>query len=188
MGERKNGKYVIYPRGGKEMTVYCDFTTNGGGWTAIQRRNKGGTVFPVSLSAYENGFGPVDGEFWLGNTKINLLGGGQMLALIHGNSTYLTYDLYYNFYVGPGSELHITSRSGITPEAALSTHGRPLIFAAPKGGTSTSDCVEENDGGWWFNHINCDGNNLNVGKGECKDSPLGTEMLFRTRLPCKYVF
>ena len=184
LGERENGKYVIYPRGGKEMTVYCDFTTNGGGWTVIQRRNKGQTVFPVSVGAYKNNFGPVDGEFWLGNENINRLGAGQMLAIVHINSTSVIYDLYNNFEVRPSSLLDVSSRSGMMPQGFLNTYGvGPLVFVAPKG--SPSPCVKPSDGGWWFHSDSCDGENLNEEK-ECPESGLGTEMLFRQRLPCMF--
>ena len=189
MGERKNGKYIIYPRGGKEITVYCDFTTNGGGWTTIQRRNKGGTVFPVSVDAYENGFGSVDGEFWLGNKKINRLGEGQMLAIAYENTSSINYDHYYDFYVDHSSYLHVSGRSGMATQGFIDTKVLgPKVFAAPKGLENPSSCVQPSDGGWWFSYGSCDGVNLNAKKRDCAESWLGTEMLFRPRLPCKYFF
>ena len=189
MGERKNGKYIIYPRGGKEITVYCDFTTNGGGWTTIQRRNKGGTVFPVSVDAYENGFGSVDGEFWLGNKKINRLGEGQMLAIAYENTSSINYDHYYDFYVDHSSYLHVSGRSGTATQGFIDTKVLgPKVFAAPKGLENPSSCMQPSDGGWWFSYGSCDGINLNAKKKDCAESWLGTEMLFRPRLPCKYFF
>ena len=190
MGERKNGKYFIYPRGGEEMHVYCDFTTNGGGWTAIQRRNKGATAFPVSLAAYENGFGSVDGEFWLGNKKIHRLGEGQMLAIAYDNSSSFTYDLYHSFYVdGLSSALRVGARSGTAAQSFIDTNGAdPRVFAAPKGLEPPSICFQPSDGGWWFAPNNCDGKNLNTKKQSCGESWLGTEMLFRPQLPCEYFF
>lgn len=185
MGERENGKYVIYPRGGKEIVVYCDFTTNGGGWTVIQRRNKGDTLFPTSEESYNNGFGPVDGEFWLGNKKIHQLGRGQMMAVVYENSTSYFYDLYSEFYVLHNSMLDISGRSGMLPEGFLNSDiDGPLLFVAPKASKFSSDCVSSSDGGWWFRG-NCGGKNLNAERKECGKSWLGTEMLFRQREPCK---
>ena len=187
MGERENGKYVIYPRGGNEITVYCDFTTNGGGWTVIHRRNKGETMFPITANSYDNGFGSVDGEFWLGNKKISRLGEGQLLAVLHEDSSNFGYDLYNYFHIRSNSALDIAERSGITPQAIFDTDGmEPMLFAAPKGSPWPSDCIKSNDGGWWFRRENCEGINLNGERERCDDELLGTEMLFRQRLPCKY--
>ncbi|XP_028403045.1 uncharacterized protein LOC114525810 [Dendronephthya gigantea] len=182
MGERENGKYTVYPPGGKEMMVYCDFTTNGGGWTVIQRRNQGNTLFPSSEEAYNNGFGPVDGEFWLGNKKIHRLGRGQMLAVVYENSTSSFYDLYNDFYVMHNSMLDISDRSGTLPAGILNTDSvGPLVFVSSKASKHPSDCLKSLDGGWWFRG-NCDGENLNAEKRECGGkSWLGTEMLFRPR-------
>ena len=184
MGERKDGKYIIYPRGGKEMTVFCDFSTNGGGWTVIQRRTKGDTVFPTSLTAYENGFGAVDGEFWLGNRKIHRLGVGQMLAIAYENSTSVMYDLYDRFYVHDDSQLNVANRSGTFPEALINAQSElALLFVAPTSSPSDVECTKENDGGWWYLNGTCTGKNLNAKRERCPKQD--TEMLLRQRLPCK---
>lgn len=187
MGERVNGRYVIYPRGGHEITVYCDFTTNGGGWTVIQRRHKGDVPFPVDVGAYNNGFGSVDGEFWLGHKKINRLGDGQLLAVIYQNTSSFTYDLYSYFYVRISSELDVSGRTGIMDEGIFKSDGdAPLMFVAPKGMASPSSCLSKFDGGWWYGDT-CEGSNLNAERKRCKEPFLSTEMLFRQRLPCKYL-
>ena len=186
LGERKNGKYVIYPRGGKEMTVFCDFSTNGGGWTVIQRRNMGATLFPSSLTSYENGFGPVDGEFWLGNRKTHRLGVGQMLAIVHENSSSVMYDLYDSFYVQGDAQLDVRNRSGTLPKALFNTQSDlALLFVLPNRSPSDPHCMKEADGGWWFREGDCTGNNLNAKRQRCPEQT--TEMLFRQRLPCKYL-
>ena len=47
--------------------VYCDTTSGGGGWTVIQRRRDGSVEFRGrDWVEYEDEFGNLHGEFWLG--------------------------------------------------------------------------------------------------------------------------
>ncbi|XP_060607106.1 microfibril-associated glycoprotein 4-like [Ruditapes philippinarum] len=65
--EAKSGQYEIELwTSGKILTVNCDMETDGGGWTIFHRRMDGSVDFYRNLTEYENGFGNVDGELWLG--------------------------------------------------------------------------------------------------------------------------
>ncbi|XP_065944972.1 angiopoietin-1-like isoform X1 [Magallana gigas] len=61
----RDGVYTIYPTPGTNKTVFCDMTTDGGGWTVIQRRLDGETDFYRNWKDYKNGFGHADHEYWL---------------------------------------------------------------------------------------------------------------------------
>ena len=108
-GERKDGVYTIDPDHLQPFRVYCDMTTDGGGWTLLQRRIDGSEDFYRGWLRYKNGFGNLAGEFWLGLEKIHRLTmSGQDslridLGAFNGDTRYAKYG---NFFVAGEPELY----------------------------------------------------------------------------------
>ncbi|XP_036814252.1 fibrinogen beta chain-like [Oncorhynchus mykiss] len=84
-GGRDSGMYLVQPDSFYQpYKVYCDQTTQNGGWTTIQNRMDGSVDFGRRWDNYRSGFGNIafdvgkghcstPGEYWLGNERISQL-------------------------------------------------------------------------------------------------------------------
>ncbi|CAC5408522.1 Fibrinogen-like protein A [Mytilus coruscus] len=120
----KTGVYTIYPpmlENGTE--VLCNMAN--GGWTVIQRRINGMENFKRTWVEYENGFGELQNEFWLGNKYLNLLtsNGSYKLRVelvdINGNMYYAEYS---TFAVGDAESRYTVTVNGYSGNADLGKH------------------------------------------------------------------
>ncbi|XP_062600604.1 fibroleukin-like [Saccostrea cucullata] len=98
-GQTTTGVYDIYPYSTLTIpiSVYCDMTAMGGGWTAIQKRVDGSVSFDRNWTEYKNGFGSPEQNFWVGNDIIHQLTKEKSslyvsITLQNGTTLYEMYD------------------------------------------------------------------------------------------------
>ena len=131
--------------------------TDGGGWTVFQRRQDGSVDFYRYWTDYENGFGNLTGEFWLGLSKIHRLSkeGSNTLRVdlgdFEGNTRYANYS---TFNVSDGSTEYILTVGGYSGTAgdSLTYHNGSRFSTRDNDNDVWSDnCAQTHTAAWWYN-------------------------------------
>uniref|UniRef100_A0A8C7LD49 Tenascin C n=1 Tax=Oncorhynchus kisutch TaxID=8019 RepID=A0A8C7LD49_ONCKI len=154
-GDTTSGIYTIY-LGGEEsqpIQVYCDMTTDGGGWMVFLRRQSGKLEFFRNWKNYTGGFGDINAEFWFGLANLHkMTTAGQYELRVdlrdNGESAYAQYDKFTIAEPRSRYKIHIGGYSGTAGDSMTYHQGRPF---------STYD--NDNDiGAFWYK--NCHRVNL----------------------------
>nr|XP_058973802.1 ficolin-2-like [Pocillopora verrucosa] len=144
-------------------------TTDGGGWTVVQRRLDGSVDFYLGWESYKNGFGNLNGEFWLGNDNLHRFTTTYDVMLrvdledFHGE---ITYAEYTTFKVADEADKYRLLIGGYNGTAGDSmTYHSNMQFSTNDQDNDhgfynyVSNCAEHYKGAWWYN--NCHRSNLN---------------------------
>ncbi|XP_052681392.1 angiopoietin-related protein 7-like [Crassostrea angulata] len=154
--------------GGKLHEVPC--FNDSYSWIIIQRRYDGSTSFYRNWTDYENGFGSVTTEIWLGNQYIHELTtvGYNILRIeltsFAGEVTQIEYDFSIDDKAS-NYRLHISER-GVSGLNSLETSDLALFCTYDKDNDNirTTNCAElsEHASGWWHSKAAwCTDGNLN---------------------------
>ncbi|VDI30703.1 Hypothetical predicted protein [Mytilus galloprovincialis] len=157
-----SGVYTIYPTRGRGVKVYCDMKTDGGRWTVLVRRMDGSQDFNKKWIEYENGFGNLDKEFWLGNRYLHTLtsiGKTEMRVDMQNFKGDRKFAKYTTFKVGDALskyKLTIGGFTGNVPDAfAAGNHNGQRFTTSDndndKDSTNCSTQLKRDGGGCWFN-------------------------------------
>ncbi|XP_048363077.1 fibrinogen-like protein 1 isoform X2 [Sphaerodactylus townsendi] len=144
-----------------QMRLQQELHRPGGGWTVIQRRQDGTVNFNRTWNEYKDGFGDLNGEFWMGNENIHKITnqGDYSLRIDledwnnkHKHAFYQLFSIEdeANYY-----RLHVESFSG-TVEDSFAWYHNKRSFSTPDSGNI---CAAISHGGWWYHQ--CFFSNLN---------------------------
>ena len=157
--------------------VRCDMETDCGGWIVIQRRDASlGTVnFTRNWEDYENGFGDIDGEFWIGLRNIHELTNEHdvelQISVWNDIETSITWN-YPTFIVAGFEQKYQLTVSGGTGDGdydAFAYHNGSYFTTYDRDNDNyPGNCGYRLQAGWWYNR--CTNANLN-GRHEISGLP-----------------
>uniref|UniRef100_A0A3P9IHN5 Zmp:0000000846 n=1 Tax=Oryzias latipes TaxID=8090 RepID=A0A3P9IHN5_ORYLA len=164
-GETTSGLYTIYI-GGEEslpIQVYCDMSTDGGGWMVFLRRQNGRLDFFRNWKNYTAGFGNMNEEFWLGLSslhKITALGHYELRVDLKdkGESAYAQYDKFTLSEPRSRYKINIGAYSGTAGDSMIYHQGRPFSTYDNDNDIAVTNCALSYKGAFWYK--NCHRVNL----------------------------
>ena len=162
LGANQNGIYKINPDGQGVINVYCDQTTDGGGWTVVQRRSRPYKEnFERTWVEYRVGFGDLSKEFWLGNDNLHRIASSDSILRIelHRTNGQKGYAKYGGFRVADETEKYRCDMSSYEGNIGNGFYGKTnpnLNTRGMKFGTPDQDNDNYSGkcfpyGGWWAN-------------------------------------
>ncbi|KAM3874145.1 tenascin-like [Diretmus argenteus] len=164
-GETTSGLYTIYLGGeaSQPLQVYCDMTTDGGGWTVLLRRQNGKLEFYRNWKNYTAGFGNMNDEFWLGLSnlhKITSLDQYEVRVDLRdqGESAYAQYDKFTVAEPRTRYKIYIGAYSGTAGDSMTYHQGRPFSTYDNDNDIAVTNCALSYKGAFWYK--NCHRVNL----------------------------
>ncbi|XP_042364819.1 angiopoietin-related protein 2-like [Plectropomus leopardus] len=161
-----SGMYLLKPdNSNRLMQVWCDHRHDPGGWTVIQRRQDGSVNFFRNWETYKQGFGNIDGEYWLGLENIYWLtnqGTYKLLVTLEDWTGRKTFAEYGSFRVESEAEsyrLRLGRYHGNAGDSLTWHNGKQFTTLDRDHDVYAGNCAHYQKGGWWYN--SCAHSNLN---------------------------
>ncbi|XP_052454498.1 tenascin [Carassius gibelio] len=164
-GETSSGPYTIYISGDEKqpVRVYCDMSTDGGGWMVFVRRQSGKLDFYRNWRNYSAGFGDTSDEFWLGLSNLHrITSAGQYelrVDLRDGQeSVFAVYDTFYIADPRSRYKILIGAYSGTAGDSLSYHQNRPFSTYDNDNDIAVTNCALSYKGAFWYK--NCHRVNL----------------------------
>ena len=132
----------------------------------FQRRQDGSVDFYRSWNDYREGFGDLEGEFWLGNDKLHMLlalqDNHELRIDMVDHDDNIIYAKYSRFMVASESQqykLSVGGYSGTAGDAMYYHNGSRFSTKDRDNDRFSWHCAQEFRGGWWYKY--CHHANLN---------------------------
>ncbi|XP_063915353.1 fibrinogen C domain-containing protein 1-like [Zophobas morio] len=159
-GAQMNGLYrILLDPSQDSFLVFCDMHTRGGGWTYLMNRYDGSQNFDMGWNEYQEGFGNLNGEFWLGLEKMHRLTEStqisELLVELVDWDDNKVYALYNYFKIGgrnDGYRLKVVGYSGTAGDSLVGHDGQKFsTMDKDQDKHNTTHCALIDHGGWWYN-------------------------------------
>ena len=149
----------IYHSNISSNSVYCDMDTDGGGWTVFQRRHNGLVNFYRDWEDYKQGFGYINGDYWLGLQNIHWMTSTARYELrvdiqdFNGNVVYAKYssfqigdeELFFKLILG---DYEGTAGDSLSRQNYMSFSTRDQDHDI----WHEQHCAQLYAGAWWYEH------------------------------------
>ncbi|XP_073822396.1 microfibril-associated glycoprotein 4-like [Musca autumnalis] len=138
--------------------AFCDYRTKGGDWLHILQRIDGSENFNRPWTDYVNGFGAVDGEYWIGLENLYALtnydGPQELYIYMHNFSGSTRYARYDHFVIGSAEEKYklklLGKYSGNAGDSLGYSLGAAFSTYDQDNDNHTQNCATVHKGGWWY--------------------------------------
>ncbi|XP_068151202.1 fibrinogen-like protein 1 [Drosophila tropicalis] len=136
-------------------------------WIVIQRRIDGSVDFDRDWLDYKNGFGDIEGNFFIGLEKLHLLTQSRphelyiQLRDVKGTAKYARYDDFHVSSENDNYKLNSIGKfSGTAGDSLVDHVGDMFTTRDQDHDTARFNCAKNKRGGWWYH--DCLHSNLNA--------------------------
>uniref|UniRef100_A0A1W7R8S3 Putative ficolin n=1 Tax=Aedes albopictus TaxID=7160 RepID=A0A1W7R8S3_AEDAL len=155
---KMSGKYRLQPDDKEPPFVgFCEQETFGGGWLVIQHRFDGSVNFYRNWTEYRNGFGKIDGEYWIGLERLHKLTKNKNITLLVEIEDYdgnYGFSSYNRFQIGNETEKYVLKTLGDyygSMNGSMRTHeGQMFTTRDSDNDKFNGNCAQEEGGAWWY--------------------------------------
>uniref|UniRef100_A0A8C9S763 Tenascin Cb n=1 Tax=Scleropages formosus TaxID=113540 RepID=A0A8C9S763_SCLFO len=156
-GDATSGLHTIYLGGDENepLQVYCDMTTDGGGWIVFVRRQSGKVDFFRNWKNYTSGFGDMNDEFWLGLNNLHKITSTSQYELRvdlqdKGETAYAQYDRFSVSEPRSRYKVYVGGYSGTAGDSMTYHHGRPFSTYDHDNDIAVTNCALSYKGAFWY--------------------------------------